>query len=144
MSNLYPETGTKAWRNSPAKQIKWGLDYIERRYKNPAKAWSFWNSKNPHWYDEGAWNLDQDTTARVHKGEMILPAKQAESVRNAIVNTMTTGTNSGGGHGIVFQQGAIVVNPAPGMTPMDARVTGRMIVDAVMEDARIKEMQKGH
>lgn len=144
MSNLHKETATKEWRNSPQKQIEWGLKYIKGRYGNPAKAWSFWNSKNPHWYDEGAWNLDQDTTARVHKGEMILPAKQAESVRNAIVNTMTTGSNSGGGRGIVFEQGSIVVNPSPGMTPMEARVTGRMIVDAVMEDARIKEMQKGH
>lgn len=144
MSNIHKETATKEWRNSPQKQIEWGLKYIKGRYGNPAKAWSFWNSKNPHWYDEGAWNLDQDATARVHKGEMILPAKQAESVRNAIVNTMTTGTNSGGGKGIVFEANSIVVNPAPGMTPMEARVTGKMIVDAVMEDNRIKEMQKGH
>jgi len=144
MSNIHKETATEAWRNSPAKQIEWGLKYIKGRYGTPAKAWSFWNSKNPHWYDEGAWNLDQDATARVHKGEMILPAKQAESVRNAIVNTMTTGSNSGGGQGIVFQQGSIVINPAPGMTPMEARFTGKMIVDAVLDDARIKEMQKGH
>lgn len=144
MSNIHKETATEAWRNSPSKQIEWGLKYIKGRYGSPSKAWSFWNSKNPHWYDAGAWELDQDTTARVHKGEMILPAKQAESVRNAITNTLTTGSNTTGGGGIVFEPGSIVVNPAPGMTAQDAKVTGKMIVDAVVEDARIKQMQKGH
>jgi cell wall-associated NlpC family hydrolase len=145
MSNIHKETATAAWRNSAEKQIAWGIKYIKGRYGNPAKAWSFWNSKNPHWYDEGAWNLDQDATARVHKGEMILPAKQAESVRNAITNTLTTGTSSsGGGGGIHFDAGAIVVNPTPGMTSQEARLSGKMIVDAVLDDARIKELQKGH
>lgn len=131
------------WKTNPETQIKWGLAYIKERYGSPAKAWSFWNSHNPHWYAEGAWSLDQDTTARVHKGEMILPAKQAESVRNAIVNTMTTGTSTGGG-GITFAQGAIVVQPSGPMTQQEARMTGKMIVDAITEDKRIKEMQKGH
>ncbi len=144
MSNIHKETATEAWRTSPSKQIAWGLKYIKGRYGSPAKAWSFWNSKNPHWYDAGAWNLEQDTTARVHKGEMILPAKQAESVRNAIVNTMTTGTNSSGGKGVTFEAGSIVVNPAPGMTQQEARMTAKQIVDAVMEDNRIKAMQIGH
>lgn len=144
MSNLHKETATDAWRNSPEKQIAWGLKYIKGKYKTPAAAWSFWNSKNPHWYDAGAWNLDQDTTARVHKGEMILPAKQAESVRNAITNTLTTGTATSGGGGVRFEAGSIVVNPAPGMTAQDARVSAKQIVDAVMEDNRIKALQIGH
>lgn len=132
------------WKTNPETQIKWGLAYIKERYGSPAKAWSFWNSKNPHWYAKGAWELDQDTTAEVHKGEMILPAKQAESVRNAIVNTMTTGTSTGSGGGIVFQPGSIVVQPSGPMTQQEARMTGKMIVDAVTEDTRIKELQKGH
>ncbi len=145
MSNIHKETATAAWRNSAEKQIAWGIKYIKGRYGNPAKAWSFWNSKNPHWYDEGAWELKDDATARVHKGEMILPAKQAENVRDAITNTLTTGTStSGGGGGIRFEAGAIVVNPGAGMTSQEARMSGKMIVDAVLEDARIKELQKGH
>lgn len=133
------------WKTNPETQIKWGLQYIKERYGSPAKAWSFWNSKNPHWYDEGAWSLDQDATARVHKGEMILPAKQAESVRNAITNTLTTGSNStGGGGGVHFAAGAIVVQPQGPMTQQEAQMTGKMIVDAITEDKRIKEMQKGH
>lgn len=144
MSNIHKETATEAWRNSPQKQIAWGLKYIKGRYGTPEKAWNFWNRQNPHWYADGAWSLDQDTTARVHKGEMILPAKQAESVRNAITNTLTTGTSTSGGGGIKFEAGSIVVNPAPGMTMQDARVTAKQIVDAVMEDNRIKELQIGH
>lgn len=129
---------------NPATQIKWGLKYIKGRYGSPAKAWSFWNSKNPHWYDEGAWELAGDTTARVHKGEMILPAKQAESVRNAITNTLTTGTSTTGRGGIVFESGSIVVTPNGKMTVQEAQTTAKMIVDAVCEDHRIKEIQKGY
>lgn len=132
------------WKTNPETQIKWGLAYIKERYGSPAKAWSFWNSHNPHWYAEGAWSLDQDTTARVHKGEMILPAKQAESVRNAITNTLTTGTNSSGRGGIVFESGSIVVTPNGKMTIQEAQTTAKMIVDAVCEDRRIKEIQKGY
>lgn len=132
------------WKSNPETQIKWGLQYIKERYGSPSKAWSFWNSKNPHWYDEGAWSLDQDTTARVHKGEMILPAKQAESVRDAITNTITTGTSTSGGGGIHFAAGSIVVQPLGSMTQQEAKMTGKMIVDAVLEDKRIKDMQKGH
>lgn len=32
----------KDWQRNPATQIDWGLDYIENRYGNPCKAWSFW------------------------------------------------------------------------------------------------------
>lgn len=131
------------WKTNPTTQIKWGLRYIKERYGSPAKAWSFWNSKNPHWYAEGAWELDQDTTARVHKGEMILPAKQAESVRSAITNTLTTGSTASGG-GIVFHPGSIVVNPPVGMTATEAKTTAKMIVDAITEDKRIKEIQRGY
>lgn len=132
------------YMTNPATQIKWGLKYIKGRYGSPAKAWSFWNSKNPHWYDEGAWELSRDTTARVHKGEMILPAKQAESVRNAITNTLTTGTSTSGRGGIVFESGSIVVTPNGKMTVQEAQTTAKMIVDAVCEDHRIKEIQKGY
>lgn len=143
MSNLHKETATAEWRNSPEAQIRWGLKYIAGKYKTPEKAWSFWNSQNPHWYDQGAWNLENDTTARVHKGEMILPARQAESVREAITNTLTTGTSTSGTGGIVFESGAIVVNPTGMMTQQEALMTGKMIVDAITEDNRIKALQRG-
>lgn len=143
MSNLHKETNTSEWRNSPEAQIRWGLKYIAGKYKTPEAAWSFWNSQNPHWYDKGAWNLEQDTTARVHKGEMILPARQAESVREAITNTLTTGTSTSGTGSIVFESGSIVINPKGPMSQQEALMTGKMIVDAITEDNRIKALQMG-
>ncbi|WP_327322260.1 peptidoglycan DD-metalloendopeptidase family protein [Streptomyces sp. NBC_01210] len=43
------------WRKNPATQIRWGLDYIKHRpdYGSPAAAWAKWQSRSPHWYDEG-------------------------------------------------------------------------------------------
>ena len=34
------------YRTNPATQIKWGLDYIKKRYKTPCDAWTFWQSHN--------------------------------------------------------------------------------------------------
>ncbi|MDI1459905.1 lytic transglycosylase domain-containing protein [Catellatospora sp. KI3] len=36
------------WRTNPVTQIKWGLDYIQRRYQNPCKAWQ--HSEDQGWY----------------------------------------------------------------------------------------------
>jgi resuscitation-promoting factor RpfB len=38
------------YMTNPATQIAWGLDYIKNRYGTPCSAWSFWQSKSPHWY----------------------------------------------------------------------------------------------
>jgi hypothetical protein len=35
---------------NPATQIKWGLDYVKKRYTTPCNAWNTWNSRSPHWY----------------------------------------------------------------------------------------------
>jgi hypothetical protein len=32
------------WATDPATQIKWGLGYIEERYGDPCKAWTFWQA----------------------------------------------------------------------------------------------------
>lgn len=36
------------WRDNPATQIAWGLDYITGRYGDPCGAWGFWQANN--WY----------------------------------------------------------------------------------------------
>jgi hypothetical protein len=36
------------WRTNPVPQIKWGLNYIEDRYRDPCGAWSFFQTNN--WY----------------------------------------------------------------------------------------------
>jgi hypothetical protein len=38
------------WRENPATQIKWGLEYIKSSYGSPCNAWSSWQSRSPHWY----------------------------------------------------------------------------------------------
>jgi hypothetical protein len=36
------------WATNPATQIKWGLGYIQGRYRDPCSAWSFWEAHS--WY----------------------------------------------------------------------------------------------
>lgn len=36
------------WRTNPATQIRWGLDYVDKRYGTPCGAWSFKRSHG--WY----------------------------------------------------------------------------------------------
>lgn len=38
------------WRTNGFTQIRWGLGYISSVYGSPAKAYSDWLSRNPHWY----------------------------------------------------------------------------------------------
>lgn len=38
----------KDYKTNCKTQIRWGIKYIKRRYKNPTKAWKFW--KKHHWY----------------------------------------------------------------------------------------------
>lgn len=38
----------KDYRTNCKVQINWGISYIQKRYKNPTKAWTFW--KKHHWY----------------------------------------------------------------------------------------------
>lgn len=39
------------WKNNPATQIAWGLQYIKGRYGSPNGAWGFWQKH--HWYGKG-------------------------------------------------------------------------------------------
>lgn len=38
----------KDYKTNCKVQIKWGLDYIKKRYKTPTKAWNHFKKK--HWY----------------------------------------------------------------------------------------------
>ncbi|WP_435199583.1 tape measure protein [Janibacter sp. GS2] len=39
------------WRTNPQTQIKWGLNYIKGRYRNPVAAWA--HSQRLNWYADG-------------------------------------------------------------------------------------------
>lgn len=38
----------KDWKTNPCTQIRWGVNYIKKRYDTPAQAWAFWQQH--HWY----------------------------------------------------------------------------------------------
>jgi len=38
----------KDYKTNCKTQIRWGIKYIKRRYKNPTSAWKHWKKK--HWY----------------------------------------------------------------------------------------------
>lgn len=44
----------------------------------PGESWHY----QAHGYDKGAWNIKKDHTAEVHEGEMVVPQKQADMLRN--------------------------------------------------------------
>jgi len=99
------------WRTNPATQIRWGLKYIRGRYGSPQKAWDHWQARVPlggkdvgHWYDKGAWEVKSDTKAVVHKGEMIIPSKQADTIREVLTreNVTSAGRLTQGGRSITF------------------------------------------
>lgn len=131
------------WKTSGDTQLRWMMDYVQNRYGNPDKAWSFHQKNN--WYASGAWSIDQDQAAQVHKGEMILPAKQAETIRSAITNMMTTGVNSNQTSGGGIHIGSIEVNLPSGYsgTKQEATITGNMIAEAFVNNDRLKRLQRG-
>ncbi|NIY68045.1 C40 family peptidase [Streptomyces malaysiensis] len=154
MSNIHKETATSEWRNSPSKQIAWGLKYIKGRYGTPQKAWNFWNSHNPHWYSAGAWEVPgqpgEGIDAKLHGGEMVLERNAAHTVRQALLNQGLTptpgqGSSSAGGGGAVtlqFDAGSVVIQ-MPAATAEGAKSAANSFVTYVAADDRIKSLMGG-
>lgn len=42
MTSLHEGTNTPEWLSDPERQIRWGLDYIKRRYGTPSNALAKW------------------------------------------------------------------------------------------------------
>lgn len=38
----------KDWKTNPITQVKWGINYVNKRYGSACEAWSFW--KRNRWY----------------------------------------------------------------------------------------------
>jgi hypothetical protein len=95
-------------------------------------------------YAVGSWNIDVDQNARVHAGEMILPAAQAEAVRKVLSgnNPVKPLGGSGGGVQIAFAENSIQITGA-GFSQTEARTFGKTIVDAIASDSRIKSIRAG-
>jgi cell wall-associated NlpC family hydrolase len=142
MSNLYPETGTREWRESAGKQIEWGLKYIAGRYKKngPIEAVAFHDANN--WYDRGAWSIPGDQVAKLHAGEMVLTKQQATTVRAAMMEQGLGGGSGGGGGGVSIDMGGLVIN-MPSATAEGAQSAAKQFVDYVSADDRIKTLMGG-
>lgn len=132
------------WQTDGDTQLRWMMSYIKGRYGDPNAAWSFHQKNN--WYSAGAWSIDKDQNATVHAGEMIIPAQQAETIRQTLVNNTfnpNVAKNSGGGSS--FQFGNIYVQLPSGYsgTQQEAVTMASKIVSTMEDQLRLKNLQVG-
>lgn len=90
--------------DDPVVQARATGKYLNQRpdYGNPSKAWELWQSRDPHWYDEGGWlpeglNLTMNKTGGP---EPILERSQwdtAEAAINTVKDLALVGANTSGG-----------------------------------------------
>ena len=145
-ASKYSSAG-KDWKTSGETQLRWMMDYIKSRYGSPSAAWSFHQKNN--WYAAGAWNIDKDQPATVHKGEMIIPAQQAETIRQTLVNNTfnpnlqrAAGTGTGGAS-ISFGDINVTLPSTYSGTAQEAQQIGKTIVEAMDQQLRLKNLQIG-
>jgi hypothetical protein len=142
------------WKTNPATQIKWGLKYIKERYGDPIKAYGSWQSRSPHWYDTGAWEIPEDQPAVVHKGEMIIEKPKADAIRQVLMRDVvnvrdaskSSGASSIGGKGGVvlnFGSGSVVITVQGGMSESAAQSAAASFSAALANDSRIKALAQG-
>jgi hypothetical protein len=78
-----------------AGQAQWGLDYIRGRYGSPVAAWSAWQSRSPHWYDQGG---VANGIGWMYKGtlepERVLSPAQTRAFDTLVANISTTGATA--------------------------------------------------
>jgi hypothetical protein len=131
------------WMTNGDTQLTWMMQYIKGRYGDPDKAWSYWQKHNS--YASGAYNIGQDQTAQIHKGEMILPAKQAETVRSAIANAIGSSTTAtkGSTGGIHFGDINVTLPSGYSGSRQDTQNIGKIISTTIAEELRIKNLKIG-
>lgn len=71
------------WRTNPETQLKWMLDYIAGRYGNPAKAYSTWMARNPHWYKSGTLSASPGYAVIGEEGPELVQLNGRERIWNA-------------------------------------------------------------
>lgn len=121
------------------------------RISNSGTAWNQWSTyTNGAYkqflksYDVGAFKIDEDQVAQIHKGEMILDSRQAETVRQALMkDSGRPSTSADGGVTIQFNQGAIVFQVSGAMDGPAAQNAGKIVMDTIAKDNRIKFLQRG-
>ncbi len=144
-------------QRNPAASAAAAIGWIKYKYGGIDKVQQANPNKPPKGYAVGAWDLPEDEIAQVHKGEMIVPARTAQTIRNALLqesipvrstsNDVVQGPKRGAADGgavtIQFAQGAINVIVQGAANSSSAAQAGRQIVDAIAADKRIKEIGVG-
>jgi SLT domain-containing protein len=137
---------------NPVDNIIAGVRYADSRYGSLANVpgiKSLANGGAYKGYAVGSTNIDVDQTARIHKGEMIIPAHQAEAMRKALAgNTPLSGgvglNTSGGAATLNFHSGAVVVQVQGAMDQTSARDAAKQFMTALAEDNRINLIAAGN
>lgn len=112
---------------------------------NGGKNWSPWSTYTNGAYKKyakGAFNIEADQNATVHKGEMIIPERQADEIRRSLLKASTPQTGGGGGVRVEFGPNSIVFKGQVGKD-VDARKFAKQIVDMISEDDRLEKMGAG-
>jgi SLT domain-containing protein/cell wall-associated NlpC family hydrolase len=138
---------------NPVDNIIAGVRYADSRYGSLANVpgiKSMANGGSYKGYAVGSANIDVDQTARVHKGEMIIPAHQADAIRKALSsNTPLAGgigglNTSGGKATLNFHAGAVTVQVSGAMDQTSARDAANKFMTALAEDNRINLIAAGN
>jgi hypothetical protein len=132
-----------------------GSNYAIKRYGSSGLE----RAARPGGYAKGAFNIPEDEDTTVHKGEMIIPRRSAETIRNALLRETqpvsspaaraadraagVANRNGGGGGGTVkFEPGAIQIN-VNGSDGTNGKQLWREIRTAIENDDRIKQIGAG-
>ena len=54
-ADAHPETSESRWRRDEYEQVRWGVDYIKKRYGGFCEAWDAWTSRATQRQD-GTWH----------------------------------------------------------------------------------------
>ncbi|MDX3260699.1 NlpC/P60 family protein [Streptomyces sp. MI02-2A] len=150
--NHYSLAGHKNIWN-PVDNIIAGVRYAESRYGSLANVpgiKSMANGGAYKGYAVGSTNIDVDQNARVHKGEMIIPAYQADAIRKALAgNTPMAGgvgglNTKGPAPTMNFHPGSIVLQIQGAMDSQSARDAAQQFLNALEENDRIKSIAAGN
>lgn len=138
----------KDFMSNPTSQIGWGLDYIKSRYHDPVGAWSWWQGHNS--YGQGGWEVQQDERAQIHKGEMVIPARQAETIRSALLKDALIpksgqggAGSSGGGTHLQFGAGAVVIQVQGALNDASARQAAQAFADELSKQSLYAKIAAG-
>ena len=118
LDSTWKPYGPKTSQAGP--QIKYGLEYVHDRYKDPVHALQFELSHTPHWYDGGTKNAAAGYALLGERGPEIVKLGGGQQVMNA----SKTADILKGSHA------------KPGQTPWDSRTSQDLFLASVPQNSR--------